>query len=196
MLARLFWHGASRQRIVKAYCFTERKSGEVATHLASEGVRLPCIDGATPALRLDPRRPNRVWIDTGNLWLHEPGVRKARFHEIQRVTEALADALGGVGGRLIPAGVRPPGERSWSTWLAGDQHFVEVLDDVEREVFCNLLRGVVPGLRGDGARRAGGAGGITDRISSARGEHGALRDSLPGVGVAAAPRPRGAVPAS
>lgn len=118
-------------------------------------------------IRLDSKRENVLWIDTGMVWLHTARSREEQFRLLSEAIQEIAYAINRSGGTLMPAAVRTTPETSWDNSLCGDRHFLEINDAVEKEVTCNLIRIHVPaiiaysgragldqnGLEGVGSRR-------------------------------------------
>src|SRR5678815_4312287 len=72
--------------------------------------------------------------------------RSTLFTQLAEATRTLAAAVGRAGGRLQPNGVRTSASEPWTGYLCSDRHFVETIDDSEKEVYCNLLRVHLPVL--------------------------------------------------
>lgn len=141
-LTRLYRLGATPHRIVKGYVL-DGEARAVATMLRDvSGTQL--ARGVTAAS--SPPDGRVVTIDSGWLWLHDQTSRARLLAGLVEATQALASLAAKRSCRLLSSAVRPAGEASWADWTAGDDHYVAMLDDVEREVATNLFRSHVPVL--------------------------------------------------
>lgn len=118
-------------------------------------------------IRLDPKKENVLWVDTGMVWLHTAQAREDQFRQLSDAIQEIATALNKLGVTLLPGAIRTSPELAWDHFLCGDRHFLEINDPIEKEVTCNLLRMHVPtmiaysgragfdqnGLEGVGSRR-------------------------------------------
>lgn len=139
-LTRLYRLGPSPQRISKGYVIAGPPG-------AVSGLRSE-LDGRRAArdvtVTAPATAPRAVTLDTGWWWLHDRDSREAAYAALTEAAVNVASAVSGRGCLLLPGAVRPGGEASWQDWTVGDQHYIGLLDDVEREVATNLFRSHAP----------------------------------------------------
>jgi hypothetical protein len=154
MLTRIYRYGPGRQRILKGFVVagvradsTEETVGRIAQQVVQYSPSFLPRDATAPVtLRSDPRQPTVIWFDTGWIWLHTPRARIERFVALGAAISAVAEAVRGAGGVLLPNAVRLFPALSWSGFLCPDRHLIESGSDLEKAVFCNLIRQNLPAL--------------------------------------------------
>ncbi|MBL7258010.1 hypothetical protein [Paractinoplanes lichenicola] len=109
------------------------------------------------SLRGSPER-GILWIDTGPVWLLDPGVRQRLTRNLAEATTLLADALARRLGELVPNAWLPAADGPG--WLCADLHAVEVANDTQRELCANQFRRFVPELIALTGRAAFGPGHV------------------------------------
>ncbi|MFD0887929.1 hypothetical protein ACFQ08_25595, partial [Streptosporangium algeriense] len=124
---------------------------------------LPEVSGGPLRAVTHERTPGLVTVETPLMWLGTPAARDEAFTALGRAIWALADAARRHRGRLLPTSVtfdeRP-------AVLGGDVHELVVLDEVEQEVLCNLLRRCSPALIAFAGRGVVGPGRPRDLVGS------------------------------
>lgn len=160
-LIQVYRIGPTRQSIQKGFIIN-------GSNLKNDLLRLS--KSPSPILgkiRLDSKRENVLWVDTGMVWLHTARAREDQFRLLSESIHEVTYAINRIGGMLLPAAMRATLESSWENSICGDRHFLEINDAVEKEVTCNLIRIHVPtiiaysgragldqsGLDGVGSRR-------------------------------------------
>ncbi len=147
MLVKVYRTGPTRQRLQKGYVVVGEKASEIVRHVAQVwSSRAQALGVQSISATVDPQQPRAVWLDTGAVWLHTPAARSAVFSQLARAVCALSKVVADCGGHLLPNGVRPVATQRWEDVSCGDNHMLETVDDVEREVCCNLFRAHSPEL--------------------------------------------------
>lgn len=137
--------GPRPQRFLKGYLLSGSPLGRLrnaAGDALTRAVRE--TGGQLVEMESDRRNPRVLWLDSGFVWMHTAAARKACFEAMARSVELVANAVANVGGQLLPNATRLTVDGGWEPWLCGDRHFLQVLDEHERERFCNLLRQHLP----------------------------------------------------
>lgn len=178
MLTRLYRYGPARQRIMKGFVVAE--SSPLSVGAAEGAVKritlqvaqaaahfLPRTSETTITLQTDHRWPATIWLDTGLVWLHTPAARANLFVLLSQAVRATAEAVKGAGGILLPNAVRPFASQPWYRFLCSDRHFLETESEVERAIFCNLLRCHLPVLIALSGHAGAGPEGV-ENIGSRR----------------------------
>jgi hypothetical protein len=155
VLTHVYRYGPSRQRILKGFVV----SGEQPLAIASRVVK-QWPAASTFNLVTDSRFPNSIWIDTGFVWLHTTQARSTLFRGLAEASRTLAESVSKAGGKLLPNAVRTSASEPWTKYLCSDRHFIETIDDSEKEVYCNFLRQQLPVLIALTARAGVSAQGV------------------------------------
>jgi hypothetical protein len=172
VLTKLYRFGPSRQQILKGFVVVAPQPKQVL-----ERVRT-MLPGAGADIRVDPRDPHCVWVDTGMIWLHTARARRECFSRLARRVQELATHVQQAGGQLLPSATRLTPNERWKQFVCGDQHILETIDDNEKEVYCNLIRQHLPLLIALTGRTGAGPEGIEPHASrrlSESGQHLAAR---------------------
>lgn len=140
MLTHVYRYGPSRHRILKGFVISGAQPERVVSQVLKQW------SASSFNLVTDSRFPTSVWIDTGFVWLHTTEARSSLFTQLAEVSRTLSAGVGRAGGRLLPNGVRISPSEPWTGYLCSDRHFLETIDDSEKEVYCNLLRVHLPVL--------------------------------------------------
>jgi hypothetical protein len=167
-LSKVFRPGAGRQRLAKGYIVEAHNASEVLSRLLAPGSRMQgraSEHGLT--LRGSSHAPNALWIDSGLVWLHRRDAREKLGVALQSLVLEVSSALHDLGGRLLPSAVRLAGASAWNQLVCGDEHFVETSDQLEKAVFCNLVRFHLPELLALTGRAGAGRLGV-ERLGSRR----------------------------
>jgi hypothetical protein len=141
MLVKVYRHGPSRQRLLKGYVVAAEKSGNLVQEICRGWPRDRSI-----SLYWNAKQPGCIWLDTGAVWLHTVSARAKIFSELASAVSDLAARLKASQACLLPNAVRKDKAQEWRNYICGDEHFLETVDDVEREVCCNLIRSYSPAL--------------------------------------------------
>ncbi|MER7583762.1 hypothetical protein [Kitasatospora sp. NPDC097691] len=176
MLVALYRSGPLRQRLAKGYAVVRPSGGgpapaQLVAALVTRPPRLPALPtGQPPVLRASSRTPGGLWFDTGRVWLHDPPARAAVAAVLAEAVAAVAGGLRASGALLVPSGWHPgasagaagaPGAAGGTpAVLLADLHSLEVVDEVQRELLCNLLREHSPTLIALTGRQLYGAEGV------------------------------------
>ncbi|MEV5971263.1 hypothetical protein [Streptomyces sp. NPDC051921] len=139
----------------------------ITARLLAKPPRLPVLPtGAPLTLRGVPRAPAAVWIDTGQIVLHDRATRRAVAGALAEAVAVVAGETQKAGGLLVPSGWVPGGGDDPAGGLCADLHSLEVVSDVQRELLCNLLREYAPPLISLTARQLHGPAGASPRGSA------------------------------
>jgi hypothetical protein len=141
MLVKVYRHGPTRQRLLKGYIVAAEKSEPVL-----QEIRQRWPHGSSVSLVLSPKQPSCVWLDTGVVWLHTPRARAEVFGQLAEAVSNLGSQVAARGGHLLPNAVRTSETERWHDSVCGDEHVLETIDNVEREICCNFIRGHTPTL--------------------------------------------------
>lgn len=138
MLTKVYKYGPTRQRIMKSFIINGDNPDlayEVIENI-SESIDFK--------IQRNPQRKREIWFDSGMIWLHTVKARESFFQRLGGAIIDVSRKLKEVQHSLLPCGVRPTKEVRWFDYLGSDLHHFEVLDDIEKEVFANLLRELAP----------------------------------------------------
>ncbi|MFF4387229.1 hypothetical protein OG365_03555 [Streptomyces sp. NBC_00853] len=157
MLVTLYRSGPLRQRLAKGYTVIGRSRDRdrygletraaITARLLAKPPRLPVLPTGVPlTLRPVPRAAAAVWIDTGQVVLHDQAMRRAVAGALAEAVAVVAGETQKAGGVLVPSGWVPGGGDDPAGGLCADLHSLEVVSDVQRELLCNLVREYSPSL--------------------------------------------------
>jgi hypothetical protein len=168
MLIKVYRDGPSRQRLRKGFVVTGKRAADVIGEVAQR-FQVRGLNQAFPQIQIgvDSKFPKCIWLDTGAVWLHTSKARSEIFDQLARAAKELRDRIEALGGGFCSNAVFPVGDFQSRDATCGDDHFVETIDDIEREVFCNLTRRYTPLLIALSGRAAASAANI-ERLSSCR----------------------------
>lgn len=139
MLAQLYRFGPGRQRIMKGFVIEGKNSEAIIRKLKSHS-KLP----ESVSFSLSAESSSGIWVDSGIHYMHTMAERDRIFAHMASNIVDLAAQVQQAGGKLLPNAVRINPQNGWTNCLCADHHYLEVEDEVEKLVFCNLLRSFVP----------------------------------------------------
>jgi len=95
-------------------------------------------------LQGNERLPSALWLDSGLVFLHTRAARSTAKKSLQTALTLVSSHLRTAGVTLLPSAIKSSPEQPWSSVVSGDEHAFEVLDELERATFCNLVRSHLP----------------------------------------------------
>ena len=160
MLSQVYRCGPTRQRILKGYVVAGEQPARIIDQVVGQVNRLPAAPSRPNLAPPDPRFSTVLWFDTGPIWLHTVRARQAHFFNLSAAIQIVSGLVKQAGGTLLPSATRLSNSHPWEHSVCGDQHFLETVDDIEKEVFCNLIRTHVPELIAFTGRSGAGPNGV------------------------------------
>lgn len=166
MLVSVYRNGPLRNTLGKGYLLAAADRPRMLQSISGDPALRAALDRHGMHVCTDARHPAGLWIGTGPVWLGTAKVRAELLAGFAEVIAALAVTIGREGGLLLPSAARAAAGEKWS-WLCGDRHAVEVVNERQREICSNLLRRWTPELIALSGRAAFGPA-AADRHGSRR----------------------------
>lgn len=131
MLSKVYRVGPERQVVVRGQTVQCANIRDIQESLSSS---------IGPwAVSQTPRSPNCILLSRNAAWLHTEATRDDFFRSLAEAQKTLAARIQKKGGQLLPSAVRS-GTGYWKQYLCPDRHLIEITDQIERTIYCNLLR--------------------------------------------------------